>query len=336
MPAPDAALPGARPLRLILRITALALFVGASLLPAPRLARGAWPWPLTPWDARLLGATYLTALVAIVLLLIVERWALFRLLSPTVITFGAVISLASLLHLDRFDLQRWTTWAWFILSLVPLLALTYHLRFYRRWRPAEVAPLPAPWRIYLTAQGLTLGLYGLGLFLAPTAFGALWPWPVDAFHGRLYSAPFLAGAVGSLILAQAAAPVEVAALGLLQSLCGLPTILIGGLAATSQGSAPWLWLGGLATLSLAGLATLRRARATLPTLWERWQAAARAIGDFQARLLLTLFYFVIVTPFGLAVRLFSDPLRLRRPQADSAWIARTSSDGDMDRARSQF
>lgn len=334
--------PRARPLRLILQVTALALLVGASLLPAPRLARGAWPWPLTPLDARALGATYLTALVATVLLLIAERWALSRLLLPAAVAFSGVCTLASLLHLGRFDLLRWTAWAWLALSIVPLLALAYHLRFYRRWQPADAKALPVAWRAYLTVQGFILGLYGLGLFLAPETFRAFWPWPVDDLHSRLYSAPFLAGAAGSLLLARAAAPVEVAALGLLQTLFGLLTILGFALASLStRGVAwarpgAWLWLGGLAALSLAGLAMLRRARAARALLWERWKAAARAIGDFQARLLLTLFYFVIVTPFGLAVRLFSDPLRLRRPQARSAWIARATQETNMERARSQF
>jgi len=39
---------------------------------------------------------------------------------------------------------------------------------------------------------------------------------------------------------------------------------------------------------------------------------AEAIGNFMNRLILSLFYFVIVLPFGLGVRLFSDPLRIKK------------------------
>ena len=46
--------------------------------------------------------------------------------------------------------------------------------------------------------------------------------------------------------------------------------------------------------------------------WEGWKRIATVIGDFQARVVLSLFYFVIVLPFGLGVRLFADPLAIRR------------------------
>ena len=45
--------------------------------------------------------------------------------------------------------------------------------------------------------------------------------------------------------------------------------------------------------------------------WQRWLRIATLIGDFQARVILSLFYFVIVLPFGLAVRLFTDPLGIK-------------------------
>lgn len=44
-----------------------------------------------------------------------------------------------------------------------------------------------------------------------------------------------------------------------------------------------------------------------PGAWERWkELAARAV-TFQARILLTLFYWTAVAPFALALRL-GDPL----------------------------
>jgi len=45
--------------------------------------------------------------------------------------------------------------------------------------------------------------------------------------------------------------------------------------------------------------------------WRRWLKIATLIADFQARLTLSLFYFVIVLPFGLLVRLFLDPLGIK-------------------------
>ena len=37
---------------------------------------------------------------------------------------------------------------------------------------------------------------------------------------------------------------------------------------------------------------------TARQLWERWKRIARKIGDFQARALMTLFYFLILGPTG--------------------------------------
>jgi hypothetical protein len=71
-------------------------------------------------------------------------------------------------------------------------------------------------------------------------------------------------------------------------------------------------------------------------LWDGWARVARRIGDLQARLLLSVFYFVVLGPFALGVRLGSDPLRLRRG-ARPRWGERTRLSGDPRAlARRQF
>jgi hypothetical protein len=54
-------------------------------------------------------------------------------------------------------------------------------------------------------------------------------------------------------------------------------------------------------------------------LWAGWKAIAHKIGNFQSRVLLNVFYFLILSPFALGVRLFADPLRIRR-QTHSHWL----------------
>ena len=73
----------------------------------------------------------------------------------------------------------------------------------------------------------------------------------------------------------------------------------------------------------------------LRRLWQGWKRIAHKIGDFQARVLLTIFYFVIVAPFGLAVRAFADPLSLR-PTTPRGWRARTTATATLEQARRQF
>ena len=72
------------------------------------------------------------------------------------------------------------------------------------------------------------------------------------------------------------------------------------------------------------------------SLWELWKRAAKTIGDFQARVLLTLFYFVILAPFALAVRWGSDPLALKAG-APRGWHPRgEETNALLDRATKQF
>jgi hypothetical protein len=74
----------------------------------------------------------------------------------------------------------------------------------------------------------------------------------------------------------------------------------------------------------------------LSRLWARWKVIARKIGDVQSKLMLCVFYFVILAPFGLVVRMWSDPLRLTR-HGMSQWlpIARNAA-APQAHARRQF
>lgn len=45
--------------------------------------------------------------------------------------------------------------------------------------------------------------------------------------------------------------------------------------------------------------------------WERWKDLAARAATFQARVLLAVFYWVVITPFALLAQLFTDPLGLR-------------------------
>ena len=69
-------------------------------------------------------------------------------------------------------------------------------------------------------------------------------------------------------------------------------------------------------------------------LWEAWNRLAHWIGNFQARVLLTVIYSVIVLPFGLAVRWLADPLRIKRRPA--AWLGHPREPTNLDWARRQW
>ncbi len=70
-------------------------------------------------------------------------------------------------------------------------------------------------------------------------------------------------------------------------------------------------------------------------LWERWKHVARKIGDFQARALMTLFYFLILGPLALVLRWCSDPLAIKAT-TPRGWIDREAKEGEpMAHARRQ-
>ncbi len=62
----------------------------------------------------------------------------------------------------------------------------------------------------------------------------------------------------------------------------------------------------------------------LRAAWNAWRRLARRIGDIQARILLTLFYYVVLGPFALVLRWRSDPLALERG-VSGGWRARSES-----------
>jgi uncharacterized membrane protein YebE (DUF533 family) len=109
----------------------------------------------------------------------------------------------------------------------------------------------------------------------------------------------------------------------------------------------WLVIGGLVSLVLS---RVRRGEISAKTektvsaqegnpftrLWEGWKSFAADMGDYQSRILLASFYFVVVTPFGLLVRLLSDPLRTKYPAVDSFWASRSEISAELDEAKRQF
>jgi len=45
--------------------------------------------------------------------------------------------------------------------------------------------------------------------------------------------------------------------------------------------------------------------------WKKWRKFTERIGDFQARMVFSLLYYILITPLSVAVRLFADFLSER-------------------------
>ncbi|HEX9661688.1 MAG TPA: hypothetical protein VGB27_05330 [Candidatus Binatia bacterium] len=112
-----------------------------------------------------------------------------------------------------------------------------------------------------------MAVYGLAQFFAPEFASAFWPWKIDAFHGRMYSAIFLTGAVGAFVLARAAAPIEYFTLGITYGVLGLFAIV--GLVVVDasvrsvdwSAASTWVWVVAFAISLIAGVALMWYSRA---------------------------------------------------------------------------
>jgi hypothetical protein len=60
-------------------------------------------------------------------------------------------------------------------------------------------------------------------------------------------------------------------------------------------------------------------------IWEAWKKIAKKIGEFNARVILTIFYFILLAPLALVVRR-SDPMGIRKNKK-GGWVPRAEPKG---------
>jgi len=72
----------------------------------------------------------------------------------------------------------------------------------------------------------------------------------------------------------------------------------------------------------------------LHRIWLGWKAFGRSAGNLLARIVLTIFYFTVFVPFGLASSLFGDELKMKATP-DRFWRPREEHVDSLDTARRQ-
>ncbi len=70
--------------------------------------------------------------------------------------------------------------------------------------------------------------------------------------------------------------------------------------------------------------------------WGKWRELSRKAADIQARVLLSVFYYTVAAPFGIALGLFGDPLRMKKRPRGSYWVERKPVDATLAGAKRQF
>lgn len=76
-------------------------------------------------------------------------------------------------------------------------------------------------------------------------------------------------------------------------------------------------------------------RSSAKVIWNKWLSFSHKVGNFNARIILSLFYFLFVTPLAIGVKLFSDPLRVKK-KTSSYWIEKEQKRQGIEEAKRQF
>lgn len=258
--------------RLLRGITAVEcivlMFAGGGLFFLPAVINPLWPWAITPFNGRFLGAIYMASLTSTALLVTYQRWSPTRLVLPMILTFTSIVLIVSLLYIDRFT-NPLSTVFWFILYAALPVSCLYHLWLYRDRPPAPPEPMPPFLRTAIRVQATVLGVYGVMMLIAPTPLTAFWPWPIDEFHGRMYSVTFITPAVGGWIATRSSTHTDLWTLGLTGIVGGffpiLGTLWVNTLVPAERQinfglAGTWLWFALFASMLISGLviATLGR------------------------------------------------------------------------------
>ncbi len=247
-------------LRLFTIIESLVLIgAGGGLFFLPTLTSEQWPWALAPFNTRFLGAIYLSAMLSVAGMVWVGRWSPTRTVLRTIFAFTFVVLSVSVFYHNQFDFGRWGAWLWFGLYISLPTSAGYHLWIYRHMKTDHLPPIAPSWSLFLTIQSISLLIYGGGLLGAPHEFSQIFPWPLDAFHSRLYSAAFIAGGIDLWSIRRMGTRFEFLAAGATAGSLGLfaiwGLIIVDAHAKRIDWSASntWLWLSIFSALSITGI-----------------------------------------------------------------------------------
>ncbi len=185
------------PLRWFFRIAAvLALIAGLQLFAGAAETDRFFSWTIEPpLTAAFLGAAYWAAFVLLAWAAVQESWSYARTVIPPVFTIALLLLVATLLHLDKFDLDSLFGWFWLsvYVLVVPFLAIALAAQARRAPAVQRVGERIRPWlRAALSVQAALMLFVGAALFALGDEAADLWPWPLTPLTARAVGA-FMAG-----------------------------------------------------------------------------------------------------------------------------------------------
>jgi len=227
---PSSGTPLAPALRAVLVVFAgLAAIAGFLLFPLAEETDRFFSWTIQPpLTAAFMGAAYWAAFVLIGSAARSGTWEEARPALVPVTTIALLLLVATLIHLDKFDLDSLFGWFWLIVycAVPPVMAaLMWRQAQSVAGEPSPGHPVPAALRAALLLQAAVMGAIGVAMFIEPSTAEDLWPWLLTPLTARAVSA-FLIGfaaaaayaAVENRLERFAGAAYAYAALGLLELL----------------------------------------------------------------------------------------------------------------------
>jgi hypothetical protein len=181
----------------------LALWVGIWGYFIPSRVDYAIPWLVPPLHARFLGAIYLSATAFTVGGILARYYAEVRIVICAIAIWTGMLFVISLFYLGEFDYSHRPVWFWFGAYLIyPLIGLWLLWRDRLLHETVVGARLPSWVRAYLLAQGIAITALALALLLLPEFMVGIWPWKITRLLAQIYSSPFLAYGLGSIMLSR--------------------------------------------------------------------------------------------------------------------------------------
>ncbi len=72
-------------------------------------------------------------------------------------------------------------------------------------------------------------------------------------------------------------------------------------------------------------------------VWHRWMGFSKRMGSFQSRIMLSFFFFLVISPVALLIKFLGDPLRIKKTKtSETYWLAREESSAQIGDYRRQF
>jgi hypothetical protein len=187
--------------KIVFAFVALNALAGAlSLMFLPSNTETLFFWTITPpVNAALFGALYFGGACVVGYLTWRGEWEPARFLIPVLVSAGILISLTTLLHVDRFAAGI-KLFYWLVVYVgAPLLALLIYWLQERKGANWKIsAPLSPVTLAIAGIVGAVLVLFGLGMLAMPMPFVENWPWRTSPLMQRIFASWFAAFGVGLL------------------------------------------------------------------------------------------------------------------------------------------